>query len=53
MPANDLNPTVFMQSNTKQSKESFEMELDSTYSFEALKTSLGDDKKLPKHFYEI
>ena len=53
MTANDLNPTVFMQKNTKESKESSEMESDSISSFEALETSLGDDKKLPKHFYEI
>jgi len=53
MTANDLNPTVFMQKNTKEFKESSEMESDSISSFEALETSLGDDKKLPKHFYEI
>ena len=53
MTANDLNPTVFMQKNTKEFKESSEMESDSISSFEALDTSLGDDKKLPKHFYEI
>ena len=53
MTANDLNPTVFMQKNTKKFKESSEMESDSISSFEALETSLGDDKKLPKHFYEI
>ena len=53
MTANDLNPTVFMQKNSKESKESSEMESDSISSFEALETSLGDDKKLPKHFYEI
>ena len=53
MTANDLNPTVFMQKNTKESKEISEMESDSISSFEALETSLGDDKKLPKHFYEI
>ena len=53
MTANDLNPTVFMQKNTKESNESSEMESDSISSFEALETSLGDDKKLPKHFYEI
>ena len=53
MTANDLNPTVFMQKKTKESKESSEMESDSISSFEALETSLGDDKKLPKHFYEI
>ena len=53
MKANDLNPTVFMQKNTKEFKESSEMESDSISSFEALETSLGDDKKLPKHFYEI
>ena len=53
MTANDLNPTVFMQKNTKEFKESSEMESDSIFSFEALETSLGDDKKLPKHFYEI
>ena len=53
MTANDLNPTVFMQKNTKEFKESSEMESDSISSFEALDISLGDDKKLPKHFYEI
>ena len=53
MTANDLNPTVFMQKNTKEFKESSEMESDSTSSFEALEASLGDEKKLPKHFYEI
>ena len=53
MTANDLNPTVFMQKNTKEFKESSEMESDSISSFEALETSLGDGKKLPKHFYEI
>ena len=53
MTANDLNPTVFMQKNTKEPKESSEMESDSISGFEALETSLGDDKKLPKHFYEI
>ena len=53
MTANDLNPTVFMQKNSKESKESSEMESDSISSFEALETSLGDGKKLPKHFYEI
>ena len=53
MTANDLNPTVFMQKNTKEFKESSEMESDSIFSFEALETSLGNDKKLPKHFYEI
>ena len=53
MTANDLNPTVFMQKNTKEFKESSEMESDSISNFEALETSLGDDKKLPKHFYEI
>ncbi len=53
MTANDLNPTVFMQKNTKEFKKSSEMESDSISSFEALETSLGDDKKLPKHFYEI
>ena len=53
MTANDLNPTVFMQKNTKESNESSEMESDSISSFEALETSLGNDKKLPKHFYEI
>ena len=53
MTANDLNPTVFMQKNTKEFKESSEMESDSISNFEALETSLGDGKKLPKHFYEI
>ena len=53
MTANDLNPTVFMQKNTKEPIESSEMESDLISSFEALETSLGDDKKLPKHFYEI
>ena len=53
MTANDLNPTVFMQKNTKEFKESSEMESDSISSLEALETSLGDGKKLPKHFYEI
>ena len=53
MTASDLNPTVFMKKNTIKSKESSEMESDSTPSFEALETSLGDEKKLPKYFYEI
>ena len=53
MTANDLNPTVFMQKNTKEPIESSEMESDLISSFGALETSLGDDKKLPKHFYEI
>ena len=53
MTANDLNPTVFMQKNTNEPEKSSEMESDSTSSFEDLDAALGDDKKLPKYFYEI
>ena len=53
MTANDLNPTVFMQKNTKETKVISDMGSDSISSFEALENSLGDDKKLPKYFYEI
>ena len=41
MTANDLNPTVFMQKNTKESKESSEMESDSISGFEALDDFFG------------
>ena len=53
MTANDLNPTVFMQKNTNEPEKSPEMESDSTSSFQDLDAALGDDKKLPKYFYEI
>ena len=53
MTANDLNPTVFMQKNTNEPEKSSEIESDSTSSFEDLDAALGDDKKLPKYFYEI
>ena len=53
MTANDLNPTVFMDKNPNDLLESSEMESDLTSSFEGLDVALGDDKKLPKYFYEI
>ena len=53
MTASDLNPTVFMEKKSNESEKSPEMQSDSTSSFEALDAALGDDKKLPKYFYEI
>ena len=53
MTANDLNPTVFMDKNPNDLLKSSEMESDLTSSFEDLDVALGDDKKLPKYFYEI
>ena len=53
MTANDLNPTVFMDKNPNDLLKSSEMESDLTSSFEGLDVALGDDKKLPKYFYEI
>ena len=53
MTANDLNPTVFMQKNKNETSKSFEVVSDSTSSFEDLDAALGEDKKLPKYFYEI
>ena len=53
MTANDLNPTVFMEKKSKDFEKSSEMKSDSKPSFEALDSALGDDKKLPKYFYEI
>lgn len=53
MTASDLNPTVFMQKNTKESEKVFEIESDSTSGSQVLDAALGDDKKLPKYFYEI
>ena len=53
MTASDLNTTVFMEKKSNESEKSPEMQSDSTSSFEALDAALGDDKKLPKYFYEI
>ena len=53
MTANDLNPTVFMQKNKNETSKSSEVVSDSTSGFEDLDAALGDDKKLPKYFYEI
>ena len=53
MTANDLNPTVFMQKNKNETSKSSEVVSDSTSSFEDLDAALGEDKKLPKYFYEI
>ena len=53
MTASDLNPTVFMQKNTRESEKISEIESDLTSGFEALDAALDDDKKLPKYFYEI
>jgi hypothetical protein len=53
MTANDLNPTVFMNKNSNEPLKRSEMESDLTSSFEALDAALGDDKKLPKYFYQI
>ena len=53
MTANDLNPTVFMKKNPINFGKNPQIEIDSTSTFEALDTALGDDKKLPKYFYEI
>ena len=53
MTANDLNPTVFMQINKNETSKSSEVVSDSTSGFEDLDAALGDDKKLPKYFYEI
>ena len=53
MTVSDLNPTVFMQKNTKKSEKNSEIESDLTSGFEALDAAIGDDKKLPKYFYEI
>ncbi|MAW09121.1 MAG: M1 family metallopeptidase [Flavobacteriaceae bacterium] len=53
MTANDLNPTVFMKKNPINFEKNPQIEIDSTSTFEALDTALGDDKKLPKYFYEI
>ena len=53
MTANDLNPTVFMKKNPTNFEKNPQIETDSTSTFEALDTALGDDKKLPKYFYEI
>ena len=53
MTASDLNPSVFMQKNTKESEKVFEIESDSTSGSQVLDAALGDDKKLPKYFYEI
>ena len=53
MTANELNPTVFMQKNKNETSKSSEVVSDSTSGFEDLDAALGDDKKLPKYFYEI
>ena len=53
MTANDLNPTVFMKKNKNETSKSSEVVSDSTSGFEDLDAALGDDKKLPKYFYEI
>ena len=53
MTANELNPTVFMQKNKNETSKSSEVVSDSTSGFEDLDAFLGDDKKLPKYFYEI
>ena len=53
MTANDLNPTVFMEKNPTNLDKNPQIETDSTSTFEALDNALGDDKKLPKYFYEI
>jgi len=53
MTANDLNPSVFMEKNPTNFEKNPEIETDSTSTFEALDNALGDDKKLPKYFYEI
>ena len=53
MTANDLNPTVFMKKNKNETSKSSEVVSDSTSSFEDLDAALGEDKKLPKYFYEI
>ena len=53
MTVNDLNPTVFMEKNPTNLDKNPQIETDSTFTFEALDTALGDDKKLPKYFYEI
>ena len=53
MTASDLNPTVFMKKNTKESEKFSEIESHSVAGFEALDVALDGNKKLPKYFYEI
>ena len=42
MTASDLNPSVFMQKNTKESEKVFEIESDSTSGSQVLDAALGD-----------
>ena len=49
----EMSPSRALEKKSKDFEKSSEMKSDSKPSFEALDSALGDDKKLPKYFYEI